>query len=227
MHSPTQYIWRWVLLAALLLATIVIPFAIWGESLERWVETAKLATLDPGLAATAGALLLAADVVLPIPSSLVAIVLGTVLGPWLGTLVVTAGLTASCIIGYAIGWTIGNAATRHIVGADESQRATAWLDRYGVFALLICRPVPVLAEASIITAGALRLLPAPVFIATTFANIGISAVYATIGASAGADLRSFLLAFALAIAVLGSVLLLFKLIERRWRHHSAPPNQTG
>ena len=161
--------------------------------------------MDPALAAAAGALLLAADVVLPIPSSLVGTMLGTVLGGWLGTLVAAAGLTIGCVLGYALGWTIGNSATHRLVGADAAQRASAWLERYGVAALIICRAVPILAEASIITAGALRMAPARALTAVTLSNVGISAVYATLGAAA-ADKWGFLLAFALAVALPGAVL---------------------
>ena len=86
---------RWGVLGALFLASLIIPFMIWGEALDSWVARVDWTGTAPTLAAAAGALLLAADIVLPVPSSLVVTMLGTVLGAWLGTAVGTAGLTVS------------------------------------------------------------------------------------------------------------------------------------
>jgi len=54
------------------------------------------------------------------------------------------------------------------------------------------------------------------FAATGLSNLGISAVYATVGASAS-DGWTFLLAFLLAMAVPAAVLVLAKMVERSWR----------
>jgi membrane protein DedA with SNARE-associated domain len=204
---------RWGVLAAALFASVIIPFLIWGDALEHWVSTIEWTSLDPIFVGAGGALLLAADIVLPIPSSIVGTLLGTILGAWGGTIAGTLGLTTGCVVGYAIGFA-GNSATCHFVGVHEVQRASAWLERYGIAALVVCRAVPVLAEASIVTAGALRMPPGPVFAATGLANLGISFVYATIGATV-ADTWSFVLAFLLAMAFPGGVLGAAKLIERK------------
>ena len=176
-----------------------------------------------------GALLLTADIFLPIPSSLVGTTLGSILGAWPGTVVGAVGLTTGCILGYATGWAIGNPATRRFIGAEKSRRARIWLERSGIAALIVCRAVPVLAEASIITAGVLRLAPLRVFVATTLSNVGISFVYATLGASI-ADIWSFLLGFALAMAIPGLVLAAAKIVERRFSslvmRHEGKPTKT-
>jgi membrane protein DedA with SNARE-associated domain len=99
---------HWVVFAALLLATILIPFAIWAE--HEWK------VMNPALVAVTAALLLAADIVLPIVSRVVGATLRKILGAWLGTLTGVAGLTLGCIRSYSIGWTIGNPATREVVG---------------------------------------------------------------------------------------------------------------
>ena len=198
---------RWIVVVVLLFAAILIPFAIWGEALDQWVDTVRWTGMSSGLAAVLGAALLAADIVLPIPSSVIGTMLGTVLGAWLGTLVGAAGLTAGCVVGYAIGW---------MLGAQQSRRAAAWIERYGIVALVLCRAVPILAEASIIMAGALRLAPVRAFTAITLANVGISAVYATLGATA-TDASGFLLALVLAVAFPGAVLVATKVVERMWR----------
>jgi membrane protein DedA with SNARE-associated domain len=206
---------RWCLLAVLLLSIILIPFALWGEGLDAWVGAGRWTETNAALAAAAGAALLTADVLLPVPSSVILTMLGVVLGAWPGTLVGTLGLTVGCALGYAIGWAVGTPATRRLAGEPESRRAAVWLGRHGVAALVLCRAVPVLAEASVITAGALRMAPLRVGVATTLSNLGISGVYARVGAWA-IDSWSFLLAFALAIAVPAVVLIAARAVERVW-----------
>lgn len=206
--------WRWSVAAAVLIAAIVIPFMLWGEALEQLANSDLWAGRTTAAIAFTGAALLAADVVLPVPSSLVGTILGTALGPWAGTLVGATGLTAGCLCGYALGRALGVRAGK-FVGEAELRRATAWLERYGIAALVVCRAVPVLAEASVIAAGALRMSVLPMFGATALSNLGISAVYATVGASASGG-WTFLLAFLLAMGVPAVVLVLAKLIERSW-----------
>jgi Na+/proline symporter len=75
-------------------------------------------------------------------------------------------------------------------------------------ALALCRPVPVFAEASVI--AGMRMGPA--LAATSPANLGLSAVYAGVGAAAK-DPWGFLLAFAAALVMPGLALL----ITRRLR----------
>jgi membrane protein DedA with SNARE-associated domain len=207
--------WRWGVAAALLMAAIIVPFVIWGEALEQAVNADFWSGRTAVAIAFIGAALLAADVVLPVPSSLVGTILGTALGLFAGTLVGAAGLTAGCLCGYALGRAIG-VRTAKFVGEAELRRATAWLTRYGIAALVVCRAVPVLAEASVIAAGALRMPALPVFGATALSNLGISAVYATAGASASGG-WTFLLAFLTAMGVPAAVLVLAKVIERSWR----------
>jgi len=203
--------------AALLIGAIVIPFLIWGEPLEQAVVAEVTAGRTAVVIAIVGAALLAADVVLPVPSSVIGTVLGAALGVWAGTLVGAAGLTAGCLCGYGLGRILMSRRARKFVGEADVRRATAWLERYGIAALVVCRAVPVLAEASVLAAGALRMPAVPVFAATALSNLGISAVYATVGASAS-DGQTFLLAALLAMAVPSVVLVAAKLIERSWKN---------
>ena len=64
--------------------------------------------------------------------------------------------------------------------------------------MVVCRPVPVLAEASVIFAGVVRAPVWRFFATTSLANLGIAAGYAAIGAFS-MRATSFLLAFAGAI----------------------------
>jgi uncharacterized membrane protein YdjX (TVP38/TMEM64 family) len=195
------------------LAFIIVPFVLFGALLERWVADHVWNAGAPLISAILGAALLAADVFLPIPSSLVGTALGALLGAPIGTLVGTIGLTAGCIVGYATGAIARVAFVEQLIARRDLNAVSRWLARYGVTALVLCRAVPVLAEASVIVAGAMRMRPLPAFAATTLANLGISAVYAGLG-SLSTDAVSFLLAFAASIILPGVILAAASVVRR-------------
>jgi uncharacterized membrane protein YdjX (TVP38/TMEM64 family) len=211
--SVVARIGRWSSLVFALLALIVVPFALFGTMLDRWVADHLWNAGAPLISALLGAGLLAADVFLPIPSSLVATALGALLGAPLGTLVGTIGLTAGCVLGYATGALARTAFVEQLIASRDLHAVSHWLARYGVTALVLCRAVPVLAEASVIAAGAMRMRPSSVFAATTLANLGISAVYAGLG-SLSTDAISFLLAFAASIILPGVILAAVSAVRR-------------
>lgn len=184
---------RWALLSLLVAALILVPFFLFENYFNALADQ-----IAGGGAATwyAQALvvgLLASDVVLPVPSSVVSATAGALLGFGKGTLFVWLGMTVSCVIGYVIGHSSA-AAARRFVGDAGLARAAGIADRYGALAIVFCRPVPVLAEASVIFAGLIRA-PFPRFAAVCAAsNLGVALGYAAIGAfSMRAD--AFLLAF--------------------------------
>jgi uncharacterized membrane protein YdjX (TVP38/TMEM64 family) len=159
----------------LLLGLILIPFFLFGPGIEA--RTAALAAGKHGAIALGGAALLALDIVLPVPSSLLATAIGAALGPWLGTLVNAAGLSLGCAAGLLLGRS-GSPLARHILGGALFQRFAAATARNGVPLILVCRAVPVLGEASIVAAGAGRAPFGPTLAAAAVANLVIGAVYA-------------------------------------------------
>jgi uncharacterized membrane protein YdjX (TVP38/TMEM64 family) len=201
---------RWFVIIATLFALILVPFLLFDDQF-----TALAARLARGegstwyVAAGIGALL-ASDVVLPVPSSLVSAAAGALLGFWSGAAVIWIGMTASCVLGYWIGARSAGAA-RRFVGEAGLSRAAGIADRYGSLAIVLSRPVPVLAEASLVFAGLVHVPFRRVLALCALSNLGIALGYAAIGAfSMHAD--SFLLAFLGAIAVPALALL----AGRRW-----------
>lgn len=205
---------RWTLFAAALLAAILVPFALAGEWMDAW-SVARLQALAERPAAVAALVvgLLAGDVLLPVPSSIVATLSGAALGVLGGTLATFAGMTAGCLVAYALGRTAGAGAVTRMVGDTEVVRLRVLAGRHGAWSLALTRAVPVLAEASTLLAGA-AAMPLGRFLAvTSAANLGIAAVYAAVGAHA-ADVRSFLLALAAAVGVPLAGWLLVRLLPR-------------
>ncbi len=198
---------RWSLAGVLLLSFILLPFLLYEQEISQATE-AFLAS--PGSRPMAGVVLgglLASDIVLPVPSSLVSTALGYLLGFGWGALVSWAGMTAACCGGYWLGSRAGRGLTRRVVGDEQILRVHAAQKRFGDWALVVSRAVPVLAEASVLLAG-IAGMPWRRFLAlTSFSNLGIAAMYAFVGAFA-VETNSFLLAFLGAVAVPGAAMLL-------------------
>jgi uncharacterized membrane protein YdjX (TVP38/TMEM64 family) len=191
----------WVVIGAVVFAALIVPFLVFGDAIEAWTRAFLEAAGDnrPLVAAVLGGLL-ASDIAMPIPSSIVSTACGLLLGLAAGTLVSLAGMVVSCALGFAFARGIGRAWVARAVGPAEMARLTALGDRYGDWMLIIARPVPVLAEASVLVAGVSGIGVRRFFVLTTLSNAAISAAYAAIGALA-AGVNSFLL------AVAGSILL--------------------
>jgi uncharacterized membrane protein YdjX (TVP38/TMEM64 family) len=190
---------RWALLWLIIVGVVLLPFLFFEEQFNAFAANVTSGAVSPTLAATAIAALLAFDVLLPVPSSIVSTAAGVLLGFAPGTAIVWSGMMAGCLVAYALGARASRAAQR-LVGVESIDRARALAARYGDWTIVICRPVPVLAEATVIVAG---LVGAPMrrFLAlTAMANFGIAAGYAAVGAFA-MRVDSFVVAFVGALLI--------------------------
>lgn len=183
-----------------LFVLILVPFALWEDPMNAWAGAMLHAQRSTAWSFGAIVLLLVADIVLPIPSSIVSTSAGYLLGFALGAAAGWLGMTAACLGGYALGRFAGAGLLGRLLSGDEMTRAREDFEKRGDWVLAVSRPVPMLAEASVIMAGALGR-PFAKFVAVTgLANLGISLVYAAAGAFAS-GLDSFLLAFAAAMVL--------------------------
>jgi uncharacterized membrane protein YdjX (TVP38/TMEM64 family) len=202
---------RWAILWVLLIALVLLPFVLFGEQFEEFGK--RITRSDTSRSLVAGTVfgLLAFDVFLPVPSSIVSAGAGVLLGFWAATTVVWSGMMAGSLLGYAVG-SRGTAVARRLVGQDGITRAADLAKRYGDVTIVLCRPVPVLAEASVVFAGLVRAHRGRFVRLTAMSNLGIAAGYAAVGAYARRlDTYSFLIAFVGALVLPG----LFILISRK------------
>ena len=131
----------WIIAAALCVP--LVPFIVIGELPgERWLSAADDNALHFALA---GAGLLAGDVLLPIPSSIVGTMLGARLGFGTGFAAAFGGMMA----GQSAAYFVSRALLRKRSGALPAAPTLA--------VVFLSRPVPVLAEAVAIAAGAARV----------------------------------------------------------------------
>ena len=133
---------HWLIFIAAILVPI-IPFIVIGELPgEKWLSSVGDNRFIFGLT---GAALLASDLLLPIPSSILGTILGSQLGLLQGWLWTWLGLCAGNLFGYGLGrlWP-----QKQDFRKEEIPT---------LFVLLISRPVPVLAEALTLACGAMRM----------------------------------------------------------------------
>jgi uncharacterized membrane protein YdjX (TVP38/TMEM64 family) len=206
---------RWALLIGLMFALIIIPFLIFEKQFEALGTWLAEGHASGWASASIIAALLALDVFLPVPSSIVSTGAGVLLGFWRGAAVIWIGMTIGCAIGYAFGAKAAGAA-RRMVGEDGLARASTVMDRHGSWALVVCRPIPVLAESSVVFAGLVHS-PVQSFVwMTTLSNLGFALAYAAVGAYS-MEVQSFLLTFVAALALPGAAMLAGKLWLTRQR----------
>lgn len=143
----------WTAVAALLV--VFTGMFVVAEALRIPLLTDPRPWLDgnPVLSAITGVGLLVVDVVLPVPSSLVMIAHGVAFGAVVGASLSLVGSVGASLVGFAVGRR-GGALLDRVVSPHERARADRLLSRWGVLAVVVTRPVPLLAETTVILAGA-------------------------------------------------------------------------
>jgi uncharacterized membrane protein YdjX (TVP38/TMEM64 family) len=197
---------RWALLWLILIGLVLLPFLLFEEQFNAFAEHVTRSESSQWLVAVAVFGLLALDVFLPVPSSIVSTAAGVFLGFLAGAAVVWAGMMAGCALGYVVG-SRGSGAARRLVGSDGIERASALVRRYGELTIVLCRPVPVLAEASVVFAGLVHAPFGRFLRLTAVSNLGIALGYSAFGAFS-LRVDSFLAAFIGALLLPGVFLLI-------------------
>jgi len=123
--------------------------------------------------------LLALDVVLPVPSSLVALLAVAMLGSLGGYLVIFIGLCLGAGLGYALGAGYFRLLSGRLGLHQRQPGQLAY--RLGTLSLICLRGVPVLAETSVVAAGMQRYPLRAFTVITTLANAGLALAYTAIG----------------------------------------------
>ena len=163
------------------------------------------------VAAVIGVGLLIADVLLPVPSSLVMVAHGALFGVVMGTFLSLLGSVGAALFGFAIGRRGGKLLTR-IVTPAERARADRMLARWGALAVVVTRPIPLLAETVAIMAGASPLGWGRMALAALVGSLMPALLYALTGAAV-ANFQSTSLMFGVVLLVTGSFWLVGRLLE--------------
>lgn len=162
-------------LAAFLVATALdVPLLTGTE----WIQEHAWATAVVILNA-----LLIGDVLLPIPSSLLMVANGALLGTVAGSL----ATLASTLLGGALAFWLGRRGAPWLmsrISEAERARADRFFQRWGAMAVLVSRPVPIIAETIAILAGATPMGWGRFLTSVVLGNLPPAILYAFAGASA-------------------------------------------
>ena len=146
------------------------------EDPTPWLQQAGL------VAAALGVSLLALDVVLPVPSNVVMIAHGALFGIAVGALLSLLGSLLASAAAFWIGRRGGRLLTLAVPG-DERAHADAILARWGVVAIVVSRPLPLLAETIMVLAGTSPLGWRTALVATLVGSAPLCLFYAWAGAA--------------------------------------------
>lgn len=164
--------------------------------------------------------LLALDVVLPVPSSMVALLAVAMLGGVGGYLVIFIGLCLGAGLGYALGAGYFRLLSGRLGLHQRQPGQLAY--KLGTLSLICLRGVPVLAETSVVAAGMQRY-PLPAFVlVTTLANAGLALAYSAIGTFL-VEQNALLVTILASMVLPGLFIAGFSLFKSLRRHDTAQP----
>ena len=135
-------------------------FALWGDAFERVFNQEECRRWFEEIRTYAWAVaigLLLGDLFLPIPATGIMAALGSVYGPVVGTVVGAAGSVLAAMVGYGIARLGGKRLARLMASEEELARFQALFDRWGGFAIIFSRVLPILPEVVAILAGLARM----------------------------------------------------------------------
>ena len=154
---------------------------ILGIDLEPWARS-WVANSGPGGAATIVGLL-AADVFLPIPSSVIMVLSGAAFGVWRGALLAFAGSIGGEWLGFELARRYGTGLSSRFVGdAAEVARLNRILLKHGAAAVVVTRALPVMMETMSVVAGLSTMGRGTFLVASVIGTAPIVVVYAYAGA---------------------------------------------
>lgn len=159
---------------------------IWGGS---WDEQFTLRGTIEWLGSTgswawaAGIGLLIADLVLPMPGTIVMAALGYVYGPWVGGIVALVGEMLASIAGYGAGRMLGEKFIRRWLGDSDFERGRKFFGEGGGWVVAFSRALPILPEVVSCMAGMSRMPFGRFLLASACGNVPMAFAFALIGAS--------------------------------------------
>ena len=165
------------------------------------------------LVALLGVGLLVAEPLLPLPSSLVMVVLGVLFGGVLGTLLSLVGGVGGSLLGFAIGRRGGPLMAR-LVRGEHQARVNRLLERWGAWAIMATRPMPLLADTTVILAGASPLNWKKAAVAATLGSLPPALLFSLAGATV-AGVGGILLVLGLVAVLAGGFWVAGHWAERR------------
>jgi len=192
---------------AVILSKLLIENVL-GIRLDALVD-AGMARAGTGGGALAVVTLLAADLFLPIPSSLIMVLSGAIFGVLWGSVFSLVGSIGGEWLGFELVRRYGRRASSKMVGDDELERLGHVFARHGVAVVVVTRALPVVMETMSVVAGLSKMSRGWFLVASLLGTAPIVVVYAYAGA-VSRETGSLVPAVVMLIAVAGLGWILFR-----------------
>ena len=174
-----------LILSLLILAGILIPFAIWGDRFDAaFTLEGALAWINArgDGAWLAGIRLLMSDIVLPVPSTVIMSALGLKYGWFVGGLLASCGSFLAGMAAYLACRFLGRPAALWLAGEDSLLRGEALFAQRGGWLVAMSRWMPVLPEAVSCLAGLVQMRLGTYLLSLACGSLPVGFAFAAIGA---------------------------------------------
>lgn len=200
----------WLLVGSIITAFLVVYLLVEAFHVPLLTEVSPLSRATYATALL-GVGLLTADALLPVPSSLVMVALGALFGFAAGSALSLVGNVTGFLFAYWLG-SRSSPLVQRLVSNQELDRGSRVLRRWGVMALILTRPLPILAETTVIMAGVSKLPFARSLAAITAGSLPACLLYAWAGSQAkDFDVTAIIFLALILLAVAAWM------IDRRWK----------
>lgn len=179
--ESSRKVFLWILIIGLVLLVPVIPFLILGDQFETGLLDFIKKPMSSGRLIGVSFFLLASDIFLPVPSSMVITYSGGVLGTLTATLTGWMGLNAGAFLGYFLSRLLGRPFAEKMAGKAEIEELERLTLKYGPMTILWTRALPILAEAAVLFVGATSLPFRNFWKPIIAANLVVAFCYAAAG----------------------------------------------
>lgn len=165
-------------------ALVLISFFVWGDhlmSLFSQEGTIEWLTYYGNWAWVVAIVLLMADLLLPLPATLIMSALGYIYGPLVGGLISTAGSFTAGSFGYWLCRMMGERVAVKLLGQKDFDRGTKMANGVGPWVVVLSRWLPVFPEVIACMAGLTRMSSKTFHLALLCGSIPLGFVFAYVG----------------------------------------------
>jgi uncharacterized membrane protein YdjX (TVP38/TMEM64 family) len=165
-----------------------------------------------GWAWAAGVVLIWADLVLPVPQTVVIAALGVIYGAVLGGLLGSVGMIAGGLLGYVLMLTSARRMVKRFVGSQSLNRMESLFERSGAWAIVLTRSLPYsIPEAMVFLAGLAGMPTRKFTAALAFGSVPTAFAFAAIGAGwADQPILALVVSYVLPVLLLPIALFLLR-----------------
>src|SRR5262249_22393585 len=159
-----------------------------------------------------GIALIWADLVLPVPQTVVIAALGIIYGGFLGGLLGSVGLITSGLLGYVLMLTSARRMVKRLVGPQSLNRMESLFERAGAWAIVLTRSLPYsIPEAIVFLAGVAGMRIGKFTAALSIGSVPTGFAFAAIGAGwADQPILALVVSYVLPILLLPIALYLMR-----------------